>query len=161
MNAKSKLKTGVYHHKLVETPEKLFEENAVTHLKQAGFRITMPRIQVIRALATTKSALSAYEIHEKILEDGGRIDVVSVYRILNTLQEVGLIHKVGVANGYFPSLKGPSSEKSSLIIFENPSELVHELDFPSDLAEKIRGVASSAGFTPQAIKIEIVSYPIK
>ncbi|MHB8635726.1 MAG: transcriptional repressor, partial [Fimbriimonadaceae bacterium] len=69
-------------------PKKAYEEHCLQELRLAGYRITMPRIQVIRALADTSVALSAYAIHERIMESGGRIDVVSVYRILATLQQV-------------------------------------------------------------------------
>src|SRR3954464_4350604 len=79
-----------------------YEEHALKELRNAGYRITMPRVQVIRALADTTKALSAYAIHEKIINSGGKIDVVSVYRILSTLQEVGLIHHIGIVDGYFP-----------------------------------------------------------
>src|SRR5579863_3477841 len=76
-------------------PKKAYEEHCLQELRLAGFRITMPRIQVIRALADATTALSAYAIHERIMESGGRIDVVSVYRILATLHKVGLIHHIG------------------------------------------------------------------
>src|SRR5688572_18657621 len=66
---------------------KAYEERSLKELRGAGYRITMPRVQVIRALGDTTQALSAYAIHEKILAGGGKIDVVSVYRILATLQE--------------------------------------------------------------------------
>src|SRR5882757_8401730 len=81
---------------------RVYEEHSLKELRTAGYRITMPRVQVIRALADTNTALSAYAIHEKIISSGGKIDVVSVYRILATLQEVGLIHHIGVVDGYFP-----------------------------------------------------------
>src|SRR5205085_7033977 len=84
------------------TEAKAYEEHSLKELRAAGYRITMPRVQVIRALADTKKALSAYAIHEKIISGGGKIDVVSVYRILSTLQEVGLMHHIGVVDGYFP-----------------------------------------------------------
>ena len=84
------------------TGAKIYEDHSLKELRNAGYRITMPRVQVIRALADTSRALSAYAIHEKIISGGGKIDVVSVYRILSTLQEVGLIHHIGVVDGYFP-----------------------------------------------------------
>ena len=76
----------------VLTEAKQFEDNALIALRNAGFRITMPRVLVIRALATTTVALSAYAIHEKIIATDGKTDVVSVYRILSTLQEIGMIY---------------------------------------------------------------------
>ncbi|MCX7800695.1 MAG: transcriptional repressor [Fimbriimonadales bacterium] len=86
------------------TPEQKreFERKAVAELRDRGYRMTMTRIQVIRALGETHRALSPYEIHARIVESGGRIDVVSVYRILATLEETGLAHHVASVNGYIP-----------------------------------------------------------
>lgn len=73
---------------------------ALDSIRKAGFRITMTRVQVIRTLAETHQALTAQDIHSRIKEADGRVDLVSVYRILNLLQEEGLIHFIGLSNGY-------------------------------------------------------------
>src|SRR5208283_2418532 len=97
-------------------PRKAYEEHCLQELRASGFRITMPRIQVIRALADATTAMSAYAIHERIIETGGRIDVVSVYRILATLQQVGLIHHIGIVDGYFPCRIGDCPNKRTLVL---------------------------------------------
>src|SRR5215203_1819922 len=101
-----------------------YEEHALRELRAAGYRITMPRVQVIRALADTNKALSAYAIHEKIIGGGGKIDVVSVYRILSTLQDVGLIHHIGVVDGYFPCrMENCGGRRSEVLVNENSGEV--------------------------------------
>jgi len=45
--------------KTVTTEAKTYEDYARHELRAAGYRITMPRVQVIRALADTTHALSA------------------------------------------------------------------------------------------------------
>src|SRR5579871_2639688 len=97
-----------------------YEEHCLKELRNAGYRITMPRVQVIRALADTTKALSAYAIHEKIISSSGKIDVVSVYRILSTLQEVGLIHHIGIVDGYFPCriTDGGGNKRSEVVVDE-------------------------------------------
>lgn len=136
---------------------KAYEEHALRELRAAGFRITMPRVQVIRALADTTHALSAYAIHEKIINSGGKIDVVSVYRILSTLQEVGLIHHIGVVDGYFPCrLPGSHGKRSEVVVCE-PDMQVIELDLPKAIVAAIDEQAAKHGFSPAQIKVEIVS----
>lgn len=134
---------------------KIYEEHALKELRAAGFRITMPRVQVIRALADTKRALSAYAIHEKIINGGGKIDVVSVYRILSTLQEVGLIHHIGVVDGYFPC-RTPDCDgrRSEVVVSEETGEVI-ELRLPQSVIEAIEDQAKSNGFTAATIKVEI------
>ncbi len=69
-------------------------------MRDQGFRMTMPRLQVIRVLAESAVALTAQQIHAKVLSLGGRMDVVSVYRTLSTLTESHLVHHIGVVDGY-------------------------------------------------------------
>jgi Fur family transcriptional regulator, zinc uptake regulator len=161
MNVASKLQNSVFHTNAEKSLTETYEENAISALKAAGFRITMPRIQVIRALATTKVALSAYDVHERIISTGGRIDVVSVYRVLGILQEVGLIHKVGVANGYFPNLEEPDVAKHSLIVLESSNSKVHPLDLPTSLKDSIISFTKESGFDADILKIEVVGASVK
>lgn len=132
-----------------------YEDNALKELRNAGYRITMPRVQVIRALADTETALSAYAIHDKIISSGGKIDVVSVYRILSTLQEVGLIHHIGVVDGYFPCRIANCSQRRSEVVVEENTGSVVELAMPKAMIDAIEEQARAAGFETTAIKVEI------
>jgi Fur family zinc uptake transcriptional regulator len=134
---------------------KVYEEHALKELREAGYRITMPRVQVIRALADTKVALSAYAVHDKIMAADGKIDVVSVYRILSTLQEVGLIYHIGVVDGYFPCrLPDGAGKRSELLVNEQTGD-VKELKLPPAVIDLIESQAREQGFEPSMIKVEI------
>jgi len=138
-----------------DTDPKDFEEKSLRELRNAGYRVTMPRVQVIRALADSSRALSPYAIHERIISSGGKIDVVSVYRILSTLQEVGLVYHVGVADGYFPCrIPGGSGGASELFVSEETGE-VTELILPKVVIEAIERQACEFGIHVSTIKIEI------
>jgi Fe2+ or Zn2+ uptake regulation protein len=134
---------------------KNYEEHALKELRNAGYRITMPRVQVIRALADTTKALSAYAIHEKIISSGGKIDVVSVYRILSTLQEVGLIHHIGIVDGYFPCRMTDCHGKRSQVVVDEGTGNVTELILPESIVEAIERQINEAGFDAASIKVEI------
>jgi Fur family zinc uptake transcriptional regulator len=121
----------------------------------------MPRVQVIRALADTDRALSAYAIHEKIISGGGKIDVVSVYRILSTLQEVGLIHHVGVVDGYFPCRMQECEGKRSEVLVCEKTGTVKELLLPEDVVRILERQTREAGFEAIAIKVEITGNPTR
>lgn len=136
-------------------PKQAYEEHCLQELRIAGYRITMPRIQVIRALADATVALSAYAIHEKITESGGRIDVVSVYRILATLQQVGLIHHIGLVDGYFPCRIGDCPNKRTLVLIAEGSNFVYELPMSQSVISEIEAAATSAGYVAETIKIEV------
>ena len=136
-------------------PKQAYEEHCLQELRVAGYRITMPRIQVIRALADTSTALSAYAIHERIMESGGRIDVVSVYRILATLQQVGLIHHIGVVDGYFPCRIGDCPNKRTLVLVADETNFVYELPLSQTALAEIEDAAHNAGYVAETIKIEL------
>lgn len=139
------------------TPAKAYEEHSLKELRNAGFRITMPRVQVIRALADSDVALSAYAIHDKIISSGGKIDVVSVYRILSTLQEVGLIHHIGVVDGYFPCRIGSCVEKRTEVVVEESTGNVVELPMPKSVMQALEDQVRAAGFETTGIKVEITA----
>ncbi|MBS1706840.1 MAG: transcriptional repressor [Armatimonadetes bacterium] len=79
-----------------------FETKAIDTLKRSGLRMTGPRVLVIRTLASAEKALTPQDVYQKVKQSGGQVDLVSVYRTLETLRELDLIHYIGVAEGYAP-----------------------------------------------------------
>lgn len=75
-------------------PEKLEEFNQV--LKANQLKVTQPRLRVLDIISTKLSAISQPEL-EKIL--GSEIDRVTLYRILASFEEKGILHKVFDLNG--------------------------------------------------------------
>lgn len=138
-----------------ESDAKAYEEHALRELRRTGYRITMPRVQVIRALADTDRALSAYAIHEKIITGGGKIDVVSVYRILATLQEVGLIHHIGIVNGFYPCRLADCQGKKSEVMVSEDSGEVFEYRLPDEIIAFLEKQARENGFEVNVVKVEI------
>lgn len=133
-----------------------YEDFAIRQLRSSGFRITMPRVQVIRALGFSNRALSAYEIHDAIIAANGKIDVVSVYRILATLQEAGLIHHIGIVDGYLPCrLEDAHTEDLEHLVCEECG-CVTELSLPPSVIKATTEQAERAGFKATGITMEIV-----
>lgn len=77
-----------------------YPDTAMQLLKSRGYRQTRPRRLVLDALERAETPLSPYELAERIREVGEKGDVVSVYRILQTLEENDLVHRV-LASGKF------------------------------------------------------------
>jgi Fe2+ or Zn2+ uptake regulation protein len=72
----------------------IYAELALDLLKGKGFRITKPRRLVVELLDQTNRSLSAYEIKDLLDTMGEKVDTVSIYRILECLEENKLIHRV-------------------------------------------------------------------
>ncbi|HEV2146357.1 MAG TPA: Fur family transcriptional regulator [Longimicrobiaceae bacterium] len=71
---------------------------------ERGHRLTRPRRRVIEALAGAPEPLSARALHEAVGTD--RIDLVTVYRTLDWLMEIGLAR---------PVLTGEGAERVELV----------------------------------------------
>lgn len=65
-------------------------------LKSYNLKITQPRLRVLQLISEKKTAISQPEL-EKIL--GAEIDRVTLYRILSSFEEKGILHKVFDLNG--------------------------------------------------------------
>ncbi len=73
---------------------------ALTLLKERGYRITAPRRQVLRVLADAERPLSPYEIQELLKQKGEYLNHVTIYRVLELLCSLNLAHKVLLTGGF-------------------------------------------------------------
>jgi Fur family transcriptional regulator, ferric uptake regulator len=71
-------------------------DRANDELRRAGYRIGPARSAVIDFLADEHCCLGAQEIHQRL---AGRAGLASVYRILETLVERGLVQQVDLGDG--------------------------------------------------------------
>jgi Fur family ferric uptake transcriptional regulator len=66
-------------------------------LRAAGFRLTAPRRAVLSLLQRSGGQhLSAEDIHAALGRRGLRVDLVSVYRTLNLLVRLGVVHEASL-----------------------------------------------------------------
>ena len=77
-----------------------FTEHAVDVLRQRGFKVTGPRKQVIEAIGKAEGAMSPYDIAKMMEEGGQRLDQVTIYRVINLLCSLNLVHRVFSQGGY-------------------------------------------------------------
>lgn len=84
--------------------ELTYTQRCLQILKSSGARLTTPRRLVLECLENATSPQSPVQILEKIgAESGaGAIDKVTVYRILEGLVRLELVHQVSPSGGYIP-----------------------------------------------------------
>lgn len=76
-------------------------EHAQTQCQQRGTRLTDKRKSVLTGLLRSQQALSAYELIDVCREKlGEKLSPMSMYRILEFLEEEQLVHKLKLANRY-------------------------------------------------------------
>ncbi len=74
-------------------------DHAHAGLRGAGLRNGGARRTVVDFLAAQDCCLSAQEIFDGIRDTGSRVGIASVYRILDTLAELGLVQRVLIGDG--------------------------------------------------------------
>ena len=74
-------------------------EHAGDRLAAAGYRRGGARRAVIELLAQHECALSAHEIEDALRSSGKRVGRASVYRVLEELEELGLVAKLDLGTG--------------------------------------------------------------
>lgn len=72
------------------------KDDFVQLLKRNGLKITQPRLRVLEIISQKNTAISQPEL-EKFL--GSEIDRVTLYRILSSFDDKGILHKVFDLNG--------------------------------------------------------------
>jgi Fe2+ or Zn2+ uptake regulation protein len=75
------------------------EEKIVRQLSQAGHRITRPRRAVIRALLEDGGTSSPAEVQAKARSYCPSVGLVTVYRTLDLLSEMGLARRIHTGEG--------------------------------------------------------------
>jgi len=76
-------------------------DHAEKHCKAHGTRLTDKRKQVLSGLLQSDKALSAYELVDYCRNEfGENMPAMSVYRILEFLQQENLVHKLKLANKF-------------------------------------------------------------
>jgi Fur family zinc uptake transcriptional regulator len=123
--------------------------------RREGLRLTEQRRKVLAALLRSHVPASAYDVIDRLAEDGRRPAPVSVYRALEFLVENRFAHRIESRNAYVACDRGEDCEGETTLFLlcdqcgaagEASSAALHRV-----LAE----VTAKVGFTPSAPVVEI------
>jgi Fur family ferric uptake transcriptional regulator len=77
----------------------LFVDNQ--QLKNAGLKITVPRLKVLEILENSdKHHLSAEDVYKKLIDFGEDVGLATVYRVLTQFESAGLVTRHNFEGGY-------------------------------------------------------------
>jgi len=102
--------TQTNHPLAVGTSHENLLEVACARLKEAGLRITQPRLSILSALLARQSPACIEHLFAEL--KGRSCDLVTVYRCLATFEKIGLVRRSYLHNGtslYAIALEGPGS----------------------------------------------------
>lgn len=134
------------------SPQQLVEEMAQA-LREAGYRLTQPRLAVLQVLQESNGYLSPAEICERGRALYPSLGLVTVYRTLETLEGLGLVRRVhgqGSCHGYARA----NSASGHYLVCHRCSQVV---EFPCEGMERvIETVRQQSGFTVEEHLLELV-----
>ncbi len=67
--------------------------------REHGYKLTVPRQLIIEILDAEREYLSAEEIYMRVYERNPHIGVATVYRTLQLLEEIALVHRLDTGDG--------------------------------------------------------------
>jgi len=116
-------------------------------------RFTAIRRRVLELVWQQHKPIGAYELLE-LLQRDGRTAPPTVYRALDFLQQLGLVHRIASLNAYVGCAHPGVPHDGQFLICESCKSLA-ELDVPA-ITSAIEQSAASSGFEPRRHTIEIM-----
>ena len=117
-----------------------------------GKRLTELRRLVLEIVAASPVPMGAYDILGVLTDTRGRTDPPTVYRALDFLLELGLLHRVESLNAFVSCIE--TQEHVSQFLICRSCGTTTELSKKSVVAT-LRDAATDAGFAPDRFTIEI------
>ena len=126
-----------------------YTEICLKRLREEGGRISSARLSVVRILEKAERPLVPKEILEraKKASNAASLDLVSVYRNLESLEAKGLVHQIGHNGGYFPCLHSNCGSKIHLLIHCESCEQTQELHIPEGLMGSLKQLITQSNKT--------------
>lgn len=116
-------------------------------------RFTPIRRQVLELVWQQHKPVGAYQVLE-LLQTSGRTAPPTVYRALDFLQQMGLVHRIASLNAYIGCAQPDKAHDGQFLICQSCHALA-ELDAP-EINAAIEQQAKDSGFQPVRQTIEIL-----
>ena len=119
-------------------------DHAHRELSRAGHRAGGAREEVLSLLGRQDCCLSAQDIHDRLREDGRSVGMASVYRALDVLAQLNLVHRIDVDGTACFEPADPSGDHHHHAICERCGKMEAFAD--PELERLIDGVAERLGY---------------
>lgn len=121
---------------------------------EMGIKWTALREQIFRHVSTSHKPVSAYDLIESLAKEGKRLAPVSIYRILDVLQEAGVVHRLESRNAFFACMSGHKSAAHTVTFVCDRCERVMEVEAPAAF-RAIGEVSGANQFFPRSAIVEV------
>jgi len=139
-----------HNHQLCMTQTLLSAEKICA---DQGVRLTAIRRRILELVCSSHKAIGAYELLDLFQEDDAKAKPVTIYRALDFLMEVGLVHKIESLNAFIGCLQADKKHQSVILICDNCKN-AFELD-ASPVYKTLFTMSEKTQFTPTSLTIEL------
>jgi Fur family transcriptional regulator, ferric uptake regulator len=115
----------------------------ISLLQESGCRITSPRAAIIDAILNSQRGLEPLELFDLVRKSHPGIGLVTVYRTLDRLENLGLIQRVHQENGCHMVMKAAVGHEHYLLCTRCGRAVLFDGD---DLSRLVSRVESSSGY---------------
>lgn len=116
--------------------------------------LTKNQTLVMSALEQATGPLSAYKILDQLRDDGFRAPL-QVYRALEKLLEIGVVHRIESLNS-FVACRHPSCDSHEIIAFTICEDCEAVAEFSDgNLSKNLKNIAVNSGFLPKQSTVEL------
>ena len=119
-----------------------------------GLKLTPLRQRVFGEIAASHRAMGAYEVLDQLAVRGERLAPISIYRALEALVAVGLVHRFESRNAFFACHAAHAKRQRQLVLACEDCGRIAELDGGKVFAAIDRTVGG-AGFSPKSALVEV------
>jgi Fe2+ or Zn2+ uptake regulation protein len=131
-------------------------KGTLERLQESGYRLTRPRRAVARALVEAKDWLRPEEVQARARAYSRTVGLVTVYRTLAVLEELGLarrIHLESGCHGYAPA----GLQHGHHLVCRDCHQVI---EFPGgeDLGPLIRRISRKTGFVVEGHLLELTGH---
>jgi Fur family zinc uptake transcriptional regulator len=116
-------------------------------------RLTSLRRDVLGAVGESHCAAGAYEIIERLARNGPRPAPISIYRALEFLGDLGLVHRIESRNAFVACNRPHEAGRAVLMVCEDCG-MVDEIEAAS-VFDRLDGLAGAEGFETRRAVIEL------
>ncbi|MEE9428553.1 MAG: Fur family transcriptional regulator [Paracoccaceae bacterium] len=129
-------------------------ENADRRVKQAGLRMTPVRRRVLEILLEGHHAMGAYQVLERLAEEGFGKQPPVAYRALEFLVENGLAHRISRLNAFTACMQPSVSHSPTFFICTKCNGVAEAR--AQTVGNALNAVSNKMGFQIDRMSIEVM-----
>ncbi len=122
--------------------------------REKGARLTPQRERVLSILLETHKPMGAYSLLERLAAEGQKSQPPMVYRALDFLTELNLVHKIQSLNAFIACARPNAVHPPQFLICQNCAKVAELVD--TAITSAIEKAASAQGFAVSRTMLEAV-----